>query len=157
MSVFLEGAYSAILLLHLLVTFVLVGAMTHNLLCVVDYARGRFNRQNLEHRYLRWAWWAYLAVYILGALIYPAFRIYVRFHCFDKDFPWATGLFEVKEHWGALGLAILAGLYLLRKGFTPSKEKDKLWLYIPLTVLLNLALWYKVLIGSYLSLLRGSW
>ena len=46
--VFLEKLYNPLLLAHLLITFVLIGAMAHNLLCVVDYVRGKFNRQKLE-------------------------------------------------------------------------------------------------------------
>lgn len=154
--VFLENYYEILLLVHLLVTFILVGSMTHNLLIVLGYLRGKFGRQKLEQYYVKVSLWAYTFVYIIGALIYPAFRVYRRRDLFDPELPWATGLLEIKEHWGALGLAMLFVYYFIRKSFKPSEEKDKLYLYIPLCLLLNVILWYKVVVGCYLSLLKGS-
>jgi len=155
--VFLENVYSPLLLAHLFATFILVGSMTHNLLIIIDYLRGKFGRQRLEWLYIRVSLWAYIVVYIIGALIYPAYRIYIRHEYFDPQLPWATGLFEVKEHWGAVGLALLFVYYFLRKSFKPSEEKEKLYLYVPLCFMLNLILWYKIIIGCYLTLLKGSW
>jgi hypothetical protein len=101
--------------------------------------------------------WAYSIVYVIGVLIYPAYRIHLRHRYFDPELPWATGLFEVKEHWGAVGLAMFVVYYLLRRSFQPAEEKDKLYLYVPLCLLLNVIVWYKVVVGCYLTLLKGSW
>ncbi len=154
-TVFLEGYYNLLVLLHLLVTFVLVGAMTHNLLIVLKYVRGKFGKKKLESLYVKVSLWSYIIVYALGALAYPAFRINTRAALFDKTLPWATGLFEVKEHWGALGLAFFVVYYLLRKSFQPDQEKHKLSFYVPMCLLLNIILWYKVIVGCYLALLKG--
>lgn len=155
--VFLERYYPVLLLAHLGATMVLMGALVHHFWCVVGYVRGQFNRQNLEKRYARVLFWAYLVTYGLGALIYPAYRIYIRHLYFDPQLPWATGLFEVKEHWGALALALVAVLYGLRKTFQPAEARDMLRLYIPLCFLVNLIVWYKVIVGCYLTILKGSW
>jgi hypothetical protein len=155
--VFLESFYSPLLFAHLLVTFVLVGAMTHNLIIVIGYLRGKFGRQKLEWIYVRVSLWAYSIVYFIGALIYPAYRIYIRHDYFDPKLPWATGLFETKEHWGAVGLAMFFVYYLLRRSFQPAEERDKLYLYFPLCLLLNVIVWYKVIVGCYLTILKGSW
>ena len=155
--VFLENFYEFLLLLHLFATFVLVGSMTHNLLIVLGYLRGKFGRQKLELLYVKVSFWTYIVVYVVGALSYPAFRVYIRGTFFDEQLPWATGLFEVKEHWGAVGLALFFVYYFLRKSFQPESEKEKLYLYVPLCLLLNIILWYKVIVGCYLSLLKGSW
>lgn len=72
--VFLESYYTVLLLVHLIATFVLVGSMSHNLVCVLDYLRGRFGRQALEKKYARTFFWSYLVVYVIGALIYPEFQ-----------------------------------------------------------------------------------
>ena len=154
--VFLEKFYEVLLLAHLFVTIVLVGSLTHNLLVVVNYVRGKFGRQKLELLYARVSLWSYVIVYVLGALIYPAFRVYIRAQYFDPELPWATGLFEVKEHWGAVGLALFFVYYLLRKKMQPEQERDKLLFYAALCVLLNVIVWYKVVIGCYLSLLKGT-
>ena len=49
-TVFLENCYVFLLVVHLLATFVLIGSMSHNLLGVVAYCRGRLERQALEKR-----------------------------------------------------------------------------------------------------------
>lgn len=154
--VFLEQFYAVLLLAHLFGTFILVGSLTHNLLIVIKYVRGKFGRQKLEFYYNRVSLWSYGIVYVLGALIYPAFRVYMRAEYFDTQTPWATGLFEVKEHWGAVGLAFFFVYYYLRKNFKPNIEKEKLWLYVPFCVVLNIIVWYKTVVGCYLSLLKGS-
>ena len=155
--VFLENYYEILLLAHLFAIFVLVGSMTHNLLIVIGYVRGKFGRQKLEWLYVKVSLWTYTIVYVIGALIYPAFGARIRHPYFDPELPYATGLFEVKEHWGALGLAMFFVYYFLRRSFKPAEEKDKLFLYVPLCLLLNVILWYKVAVGCYLTLLKGSW
>lgn len=154
--VFLENFYEVLLLAHLFVTFVLVGSMTHNLLIVYAYVRGRFGRQRLEWLYVRVSLWSYAITYIFGVLIYPAFGVYIRNKHFDPQLPWATGLFEVKEHWGAIGMALFVVYYIIRRNFQPSEEKEKLFLYVPLCIILNIIVWYKVVVGCYLSLIKGT-
>jgi hypothetical protein len=155
-EVFLANYYNFLVVLHLLATIVLVGAMTHNLLIVLRYIGGKFGRKKLEYFYVKVSLWAYAVVYAFGALAYPAFRINRRAALLDKELPWATGLFEVKEHWGALGLAFLFVYYFLRRSFQPDEEKEKLFFYVPLCLLLNVILWYKVVVGCYLALLKGA-
>jgi hypothetical protein len=155
--VFLEKYYELLLMLHLLVTFALIGSMSHNLLIVIGYMRGKFNKRKLEIFYAKISLWIYAITYVLGALIYPAFRVYIRGDFFDPSLPWATGLFEVKEHWGALGLAFFFAYYILRRNFDPEAEREKLYLYVPLCLLLNLILWYKTIIGCYLAIVKGTW
>ncbi len=59
---------------------------------------------------------AYGICFFLGALVYPTFRVRVRHEYFDHNLPWATGLFEIKEHLAALGLvAALAAWQLSRR------------------------------------------
>ncbi|MBN2374787.1 MAG: hypothetical protein JXD22_00185 [Sedimentisphaerales bacterium] len=155
-KVFLERSYIVLLVVHMLVTIVLVGSMTHNFLVVIDYLRGKFNRKNRELLYLKVSLWAYTFVYIVGALIYPAFRIRVRHDYFDEQLPWATGLFEVKEHWAALGMAFIVALYFFRKSFDPAVNKQKLFLYVPLCFIINFSLWYIVIASCFLTILKGS-
>jgi len=155
-TVFLENCYVFLLVVHLLATFVLIGSMSHNLLGVVAYCRGRFERQALEKRNARVFFGSYVVVYVIGCVIYPAYRVYIRQY-FDPQLPWATGLFEVKEHWGALATAMVLVYYLLRKQFQPSEDRSKLALYVPLCFLLNFIVWYKVIVGIWLTILKGSW
>ena len=48
MKVFLEDYYNLMVVAHLLTTIVLVGAMTHNLLIVLKYVRGKFGRKKID-------------------------------------------------------------------------------------------------------------
>jgi len=156
-KVFLESAYAVLLVAHLFATFVLVGSMTHNLICVWRYVGGRFGRVKQERLFVRVSLWSYVAVYVIGALIYPAFRVYMRGGLFDTAMPWATGLFEVKEHWAAVGLGIFFVYYFLRKNFDPQQEREKLiFLYAPLCAILNVIVWYTIVVGCWLTLLKGS-
>ena len=114
--VFLENFYEFLLLVHLFATFVLVGSMTHNLLIVIGYVRGKFGRQKLEWLYVGVSLWAYAIVYVIGVLIYPAYGARIRHPYLDRQLPWATGLFEVKEHWGAVGTGnVLRVLFSAKK------------------------------------------
>jgi hypothetical protein len=155
--VFLESFFMPLLLAHLVATGVLLGSMSHNLIGVTDYLRGRFRAKSREEWHTRIMLWAYAATYVIGALIYPAFRVHMRHEYLDARAPWATGVFEVKEHWGVLALAMLCAYYFLRKGFDPEVERPKLWLYVPFCFILNVIVWYKAVIGCILTMLRGSW
>ena len=68
---------------------------------------------------------AYVLSFILGLLIYPVFRVRVRAEYFDPKLPWLTGLFEIKEYVGAIGLfvALVLLCYYL---FFKIEESEKL-------------------------------
>ncbi len=154
--VFCEGMYEVLLLSHLIATFALIGAASHNLWCVLRYVRGRFVRQATELRFMKLAMVSYVFVYFFGVFIYPAFRVYIRGEYFDEFLHWAPGLFEVKEHWAAIGLALFVVVYLLRRSFEPEREREKLFLYVPLCVIVNVIAWYTTLAGAYLTLVKGT-
>ncbi len=155
--IFLDNFYTFLLILHLLATFILVGSMTHNMVCVAGYIKGNFTNQKSEAFYAWVSLWAYIAVYIFGILIYPAYEVHIRKQLFDPQLPWATGLFEAKEHFAAFGLAMIVVYYFLRRSFNPQQEREKLYVYIPLCIMLNIILWYKVIVGIYLSIIRAHW
>jgi hypothetical protein len=153
--IFLEHFYRPLLMVHLLASFVLVGMAAHNLIRVFGYMRGRFERQSAERTFTLVSMWLYAAVFAIGALIYPTFRVRIRADYFDKVLPWAKALFEIKEHAAAIGLALVIAACLLRRNFEPSAEREKLWLYVPLWILINIVLWYQVICGPYLVMLRS--
>jgi hypothetical protein len=127
------------------------------LFILADFLKGKFNRRKRELYFMKYSLWSYVIVYIFGAIIYPAFGVYIRRPFFDGPMPWMTGLFEVKEHWAVIGLILMYVCYYVRKSFDPQEEKHKLYLYIPLCILLNIATWYVVVSGSYLSIMKGTW
>ena len=153
--IFLESLSRVLLFLHLVAAFALAGSMTHALILVVQYCRGKFRKKVLERLYVRIAFWCYVAVFSLGGLVYPTFRVRVRAAYFDPHLPWATGLFETKEHGAALGLGLFIACYLLRMNFDPETEREKLTFYAPLWFLLYVFVWYNIGVGYYLVTMRA--
>ncbi|GAB5521763.1 MAG: hypothetical protein RhofKO_40140 [Rhodothermales bacterium] len=142
------------LYLHFLAVIVLAGSQTHNLLLVLGYWRGRY-RITLEKRYVPIAFWAYVAVVVFGMIVYPAFRVEVRAAYFDPSLPWATGLFEIKEHVVGVGLGLFAAYVGLSRSLDPKTDRQGLKLYTALALLLYLISWYALTAGFYLTTLQS--
>jgi amino acid permease len=99
---------------------------------------------------------AYLFSFVLGLLIYPVFRVKVRAEYFDPKIPWATGLFEIKEYVGAIGLLIafvLLGYYLFFK--IDQSEKPVKQSFINLLFVLFLITLFKTIVGIILGFLKS--
>ncbi|MEM1093876.1 MAG: hypothetical protein AAGJ10_04675 [Bacteroidota bacterium] len=142
------------LYLHFLAVIVLAGSQTHNLVLVWGYWRGRF-RIPLEKRYVPIAFWSYVAVVVFGMIVYPLFRVEVRAAYFDPSLPWATGLFEIKEHVVGVGLGLFAAYVGMSRTLNPKADRRGLVLYTVLAVLLYLISWYALTAGFYLTTLRS--
>ena len=153
--VFLEGFSKFLLFLHLVGAFVLAGSLAHNLMVIVGYWRGKFRKKNLEKLYVKISFWAYVVTFLVGALVYPTFRVRVRAEYFDEHLPWATGLFEVREHWAAIGLALFIAYYFLRRNFDPETEREKLLLHTAICYILNIIVWYCATVGYYLTTFKS--
>ena len=99
---------------------------------------------------------AYLLSFILGLLIYPVFRIRVRAEYFDPQLPWLTGLFEIKEYLGAIGLFIafvlLAYYYFFK---IEESEKPIKQSFINLVFVLFLITLFKAVVGIILGFYRS--
>lgn len=96
--------------------------------------------------------WAYVLTFILGLLIYPVFRIKVRAEYFDQKLPWLTGLFEIKEYVGAVGLFIalvlLGYYYFFRLGESEKPIKQS---FINLLFILFLITLFMAFTGVFLG------
>lgn len=75
-------------------------------------SEGHWLREGLPIRGILWSW---IILLVTGGMLYPDFRVNHRAAYIDQSYPWITGLFEIKEHSGACGLALLLALFLLRK------------------------------------------
>jgi hypothetical protein len=98
----------------------------------------------------------YLISFILGLLIYPRIRVRIRAEYFDPKIPWATGLFEIKEYIGAIGLFIalvLLGYYLFFK--ISEAEKPVKQSFINLLFILFLITLTKAIIGVVLGVVKS--
>ena len=153
--VFLEEWAKFFLFLHFVGAMVLAGSMTHNAILVVGFCRGRWDKLDLQKLYVKIAFIAYCAVFALGALIYPTFRVRVRAEYFDLHLPQATGLFEVKEHWAAIGLALFIAYFAISRDFNAATDRRLLALYSGLCFTLYLICLYLLVAGFYLTTLKG--
>jgi hypothetical protein len=114
--------------------------------------RGRDNvRVRLHARTL---FFAFLSTYSLGALIYPTFRVRVRADLLDKSYPWASGLFEIKEHAATLALLPVVAIFALTRNPAPGERRYELLLR-GLVGFVLLVLVYNACVGWYLGTLRS--
>ena len=131
-----------LVLLHACLAVVTVGLAVHNGILAAAALAGRPVRDGLQRRYARWLPWAYVATFALGLVVYPPWRTEVRAAFLDARYPWATALFEVKEHALALGLLVLAWYVpAARSGEEPRGATGRLYhaagLYLAVAVVLG--------------------
>ncbi len=146
------------LIIHGLIAVALLGAITHQ--AVAMFARGRI-RRNLfvgqyaavrDVRFTRAIVALYVLVVGLGSTLYPAYRLDVRIPFEEMSMGWAVGLFEIKEHLAALGLASLP-LYahLWRPEFAETHARDRR----VVTTFIAAIVWLDFLVGHVLNNVRG--
>ena len=153
--IFLESHYRILLVVHLLISFALVGVVGHSVAYSIAYLKGRFTHFRTEYWLTFTSVILYAAAFLVGALIYPVFRVRIRADYFDPDLPWATSLFEIKEHFAAVGFVLILSLFILRTMLTPEADKSKLRAYFVFWILMCVILVYQSLCGPYLVLLRS--
>jgi len=134
---------------------VLWGAVTHQALAVSWPARGRENgwwgalRSVHPERYALAVVVLFCFTLALGALLYPPFRVDVRAGYLDAQAPWGTGLFELKEHAAAIGLALLP-LY-----WSAWRDPAVAGARRGVTLALAAIVWFNFLVGHVVNNLRG--
>lgn len=152
-----ESFAKTLLILHTIFAVVLVGAMTHNFFLMINYFRGNINRLRLHNRYVLYGFVSFIFTYLFtGVLIYPTFRVRVRYDYLDKSLPWVTGLFEIKEHWLSVALVIFIAYYLLNRFLDLRRDRHLVKMYSILGIILSIIIWYATvasfIIGSYKSI-----
>ena len=100
--------------------------------------------------------WAIVCLYVLviglGSTLYPSYRVDVRIPFEEMALAWAIGLFELKEHWGALGLGLLP-LYV--RLWSPEVAASHVRDRRVVTVLIALIVWFDFITGHILNNIRG--
>ena len=129
-----------LLLLHGIVGAALLGAVTHQAIAVraVGYTRPVVV--------------LYVASLLLGAWIYPAYRLEARVALEEMRLGWAVGLFELKEHFGAIGLAALP---LYAACWNESEQPPDLAARRAATWFLAFVAWFDFVVGHVINNLRG--
>lgn len=173
--IFLEGVARPLLLVHTVAAGVLLGSATHHVIGCRHYLRGRFPRVALEKTWAHVAAIAYLVTFAIGLCQYPTYKVRVRAEYFDapvtveaelalrreaatqagspaparreRDLGWVARLFDIKEHWAALGAAAALALLVMARRAHPSVEPGYAAAYLGLSAFLCSAAWMSALTG----------
>lgn len=152
-------AVTALLILHGLVGVALLGAITHQLVAMMR-KRGQARSGSFMDRYgsvnqnvfVIAVVALFLVNLVLGAIIYPAYRLNVRIAFEEMYLFKAVGVFELKEHFAGLGLGLLPLYYWLWKPqVAQSHVRDR----FAITLILAFVVWWDFLIGHILNNIRG--
>jgi hypothetical protein len=149
---------TVLLIVHGLVAVALLGAITHQAasawLPVPRPAGGfvaRF-RAVPGASYANAVVVLYLLSWVLGAIIYATYRTEVRVVIEQLGMWPAHWAFELKEHYGSLGLGLLpAYWYLWRQPAPPEHARTR----DVLTLMLAFIVWWNFLVGHVLNNIRG--
>jgi hypothetical protein len=147
-----------LLILHSLVGVTLLGAITHQ--AVSMFRRRAVRDGSFVDRYtgVNKSTFTiavvslYIVQLILGAIIYPAYRLNVRIPFEEMSLGWAVGIFELKEHFAGIGLSLLPFYaYAWRTDMQETHRRDR----IAISLLLALIVWWDFLVGHILNNIRG--
>ncbi|MBV8835008.1 MAG: hypothetical protein JO000_00585 [Alphaproteobacteria bacterium] len=148
----------ALLIAHGLLAFLLLGAITHQV--VSAWAPAHARRGNILVRFSAVPGAGYVTAVIVlyivnasfGGLIYTLYRISARL-TLEQGHYWKTfGAFELKEHLVAVGLGLLpAYWYFWRSPGAEDHPRTRLML----TTLLAFIVWWGFIVGHLANNIRG--
>ena len=146
-----------LLIIHGLVAVALLGAITHQTLSAWAPARARPGSFFGRFRTVPSASYAnaivllYAVSALLGAILYLYFRVDVR-PALEQTGHWqALGLFDLKEHFVAIGLALLPAYWVC---WRQPRSDEPARTRAVLTSLLAFIVWWSFLIGHVLNNIR---
>ena len=147
---------TAVLIVHGICAMFLIGAITHQALGVFWPRRpgqsGFVARMRVANSsgYVTAIMVLYVVTFLLGSYIYPIYRVFVRPPLQDLQLTYAIGLFEVKENFAAIVLAMLPSYwYFWRKApeFPVTRKA--------ITAIMFATIWYNFIAGHILNNVRG--
>jgi hypothetical protein len=147
-----------LLIAHGLLAVALLGALTHQSFAVVR--RPSAGKRTFVDRFrgvnTPTFTTAIVVLYVLtslgGGLLYPEYRLFVRTTLEDLQLRAANGIFEMKEHFVAVGLGLLpAYKYYWRTPLEPAHDPARR----ALTWMLAAVTWWGFLVGHVLNNIKG--
>jgi hypothetical protein len=150
--------FTALLIVHGLLAVLLLGAITHQALAVLwpsSRGGGFFDRVRGVSglTYTQAVIALFVVTFIIGAVIYPSYRLNVRPYLSDYRLFAAAGAFEVKEHIAAMALALLPLYFVLWRGQVV--ERAHAVARGAVTAMIALAAWTSFFVGHILNNIRG--
>ena len=148
---------TALLMAHGLIAVALLGAITHQAFTFFRSNRQgggvlrRFGRVQ-DSLYTNTIVVLYVVTVIGGALLYPTYRLNVRIAFEEMYLLTPIGLFELKEHFGSIGLGILPIYWRLWNAKSPQENKHA---RKGVTFVILFVVWWNFLVGHFLNNLRG--
>jgi hypothetical protein len=149
------GLRRLLLVLHTAGSIVLIGAATHHAREMRHYLRGSFAREKLEKTYARVVSVAYLATFVLGAMLYPSYRVHVRGFYLDEHAPAFSALFDLKETYASLTLVVALALGALALTLRPAKTPALVRVYATMSFIVCAVVWFNVVAGILVVSARG--
>lgn len=150
---------TALLILHGLLAVALIGSVSHQAIAATlkypgmrsrpSFARLRASDPNL---YSSAVAILFLVVAIMGAVLYPQYRLTVRPFVQSMDLRAANGAFELKEHFSALGLLMLPAYWAL---WRRPLDKENQAARLCLTWLMAGFVWWNFIAGQLLVAIKG--
>jgi hypothetical protein len=148
----------ALVIVHGLMAFLLLGAMTHQVVSV--WAPVRAGAANFVARfravgsanYVNAVIVLYLATAMVGSVLYTDYRITARLTLEQGHYWKSFGMFEFKEHLIAIGLALLPAYWCF---WRPSLDAGDIRTRKMLTTLLAFIVWWAFLAGHIANNIRG--
>ena len=149
--------WTALLIVHGLLAVALLGAITHQVLSVWLPARkpaasfpARF-RAVAGGGYVNAVIVLYICTFLLGALIYTEYRVSIRVVVEQME-AWAEyGAFELKEHFAAVGLAVLPAYWYFWREPPEQHARTR----AAITALIAFIVWWNFLTGHIVNNIRG--
>jgi hypothetical protein len=94
----------------------------------------------------------FLITALLGNLVYPQYRLDIRTALEDLNLRAANGIFEIKEHFAAIGMFMLPAYWLYWRA---PLNKDYAGVRRWLTTILAFIVWWNLLVGHILNNIKG--
>ena len=149
--------FTTLLIIHGLLAVALLGGITHQ---TYSAFRKPAPPKNFIERYgaVNGAAYTnamviiYILTAILGDIVYAPYRLEIRTALEDLNLPKANGIFEIKEHFIAIGMFMLPAYWLYWK--TPLAAEHATARKI-ITAILCFFVWYGFLVGHILNNIKG--
>ncbi len=147
---------TALLIIHGIMAVFLVGAITHQSLGVFWPRRPGQSSFVAKARGINPAGYVnailvlYVVTFVIGAFLYPTYRVFVRPPLQDLQLTYAIGLFEMKENFAAICLAMLPSYWYFWK-----KAPEFPTTRNAITAILFCTIWYNFIAGHILNNVRG--